>query len=168
MTTAAFAASVLLLAGCGESDPGGAAEGGDTADEATQEAIDLMDEGKVATETGEEEVVVDAVDNNFKPKYIEVSKGTAVRFVNEGRNIHNVLPVQEGAFEPIEKLVQGAQALASAREASWATAQTRSPGIVLPASSVTAARASRPWLLIGCRQRLETAPLISWSTWPSC
>lgn len=102
MTTAAFAASVLLLAGCGESDPGGAAEEGNTADEATQEAIDLMDEGKVATETGEEEVVVDAVDNNFKPKYIEVSKGTAVRFVNEGRNIHNVLPVQEGAFEPIE------------------------------------------------------------------
>ncbi|MEZ5237572.1 MAG: plastocyanin/azurin family copper-binding protein [Microthrixaceae bacterium] len=66
------------------------------------EAITLMDEGDVETATGESEVVIDAVDNNFKPKYIEVSKGTAVRFVNEGRNIHNVLPVAEDAFSPIE------------------------------------------------------------------
>ncbi|MCZ7631783.1 MAG: plastocyanin/azurin family copper-binding protein [Microthrixaceae bacterium] len=61
-----------------------------------------MDKGNTKSETGESEVTVDAVDNNFKPKYIEISKGTAVNFVNEGRNVHNVLPVEEGAFKPID------------------------------------------------------------------
>lgn len=97
---AATAVAALLLFGCGDSDPGGS--GSDGVDEATQEAIDLMDEGDVKSETGESEVTVDAVDNNFKPKYIEISKGTTVNFVNEGRNIHNVLSVAEGAFAPID------------------------------------------------------------------
>ena len=61
---AALAASVLLLAGCGESDPGGSSSD-DGADDVTQQAIDLMNEGDVVSETGESEVTVDAVDNNF-------------------------------------------------------------------------------------------------------
>lgn len=101
---AVLAASVLLLSGCGDSDSGGSSDGsaGGGADAATQEATALMDEGDVVSETGESEVTVDAVDNNFKPKYIEVSKGTTVRFVNEGRNLHNVLPVAEDVFTPID------------------------------------------------------------------
>lgn len=97
---AATAVAALLLVGCGDSESGGS--GSDGVDGATQEAIDLMDEGEMKTETGESDVTVDAVDNNFKPKYIEISKGTAVKFVNEGRNIHNVMPVADGAFTPIE------------------------------------------------------------------
>jgi plastocyanin len=100
MIGAVTTVAAVLLVGCGDSDPGGSSADG--TDEATLEAIDLMNEGDVSAETGESEVTVDAVDNNFKPKYIEVSKGTAVKFVNEGRNIHNVLPVAEGAFTSID------------------------------------------------------------------
>jgi plastocyanin len=88
----------VLLAGCGSSDSGESSG----SDGETAEATALMDEGTIADESGQSEVTVDAVDNNFKPKYIEVSKGTAVNFVNEGRNVHNVLPVAEGAFTGIE------------------------------------------------------------------
>lgn len=94
-----LAATAVVLAGCGDSDSGD--EGGGGAGD-TAEAVALMDEGDVVDETGESEVTVEAVDNNFKPEYVEVSKGTAVTFVNEGRNIHNVLPVAGGAFQPIE------------------------------------------------------------------
>lgn len=100
---ALVATAVLLLPACGESDSGESSGGsGGGADAATQEAVSLMDDGDVVSETGEAEVTVDAVDNNFKPKYIEVSKGTTVKFVNEGRNLHNVLPVADGAFTAIE------------------------------------------------------------------
>ncbi len=96
---AAVAASALLLAGCGDDSSSGDGNG---ADEAATEAVDLMDQGNMKTETGESEVTIDAVDNNFKPKYVEISKGTTVKFVNEGRNVHNVLPVTEGEFQQIE------------------------------------------------------------------
>lgn len=95
---AATAVAAIVLVGCGDSDSGGSSG----SDDDTQEAVKLMDKGQIQTKTGESEVTVDAVDNNFKPKYVEISKGTEVTFVNEGRNVHNVLPVKEGAFEPIE------------------------------------------------------------------
>ncbi len=114
MRTGRFATPILaclaagvLLTGCGDSDPGGHAsdtgEAGSSGDDAkTAEAIDLMDKGDVKDETGQTEVTVDARDNIFKPVYIEVSKGTTVRFVNEGRNRHDVVPVEEGQFAEIE------------------------------------------------------------------
>jgi plastocyanin len=75
------------LAGCG-SDGSGA-------------AVDL--EGKdFVDQTGNSAVTIDAVDNNFRPEYAEISPGTTVTFDNRGRNPHNVLPVEEGAFEPVE------------------------------------------------------------------
>lgn len=52
-----------------------------------------------ATEPGGEElpgsgttVQVDALDNRFEPLTLSVAAGTSVRFVNRGRNDHNVLP----------------------------------------------------------------------------
>ena len=97
------AAATLLLVGCGDSDPGGSSsDDSDGASAETAEAVALMDEGPIKDLTGETEVTVDSRDNVFQPKYIEVSKGTTVVFDNVGRNVHNVLPVQEGAFEPIE------------------------------------------------------------------
>lgn len=52
-------------------------------------------------------VDVDALDNRFEAPAITVQAGTTVRFVNAGRNDHNVLPdtgdawgVQKDAFKP--------------------------------------------------------------------
>lgn len=52
--------------------------------------------------TGRDEVTVDAVDNRFVPEYVEIDAGTTVRFENRGRNVHNVIPAEDGAFEPVE------------------------------------------------------------------
>jgi len=52
--------------------------------------------------TGKAAVEVDAVDNAFKPEYLEISPGTAVTFRNDGRNDHNVIPVDAAAFGAIE------------------------------------------------------------------
>jgi plastocyanin len=97
------AASLLLVAGCSsDSDDDSGASNDDGASAEYDEAVEKMDSEGTEDETGEAEVTVDARDNNFGPQYIEVSKGTTVRFVNQGRNDHNVLPVQQDAFTPIE------------------------------------------------------------------
>jgi len=83
-------ASVLLLTSCGGSDT------------EVQEAKDLMNDADITDETGSADVVVNARDNVFVDEYIEVKAGTTVTFDNTGENVHNVLPVEEGAFTPIE------------------------------------------------------------------
>lgn len=71
--------SVLLTAGaCGDDDSSG--EAGD---------VSLV-EGV--------EVEVSAIDNTFRPEEIEIAAGTEVRWTNDGRNIHNVLPVEGEAW----------------------------------------------------------------------
>jgi plastocyanin len=40
-------------------------------------------------------VDVDARDNTYDPEATEVAAGTRIRFVNVGRNVHNVIPVAE-------------------------------------------------------------------------
>jgi plastocyanin len=80
--------AVLALAGCGDG-AGGSSE------------VDLSGT-KFTDMTARDEVVVDAVDNSFKPRYIEVKAGTTVTFRNDGRNPHNVLAVEKGAFEDIQ------------------------------------------------------------------
>lgn len=40
------------------------------------------------------EVAVSAIDNTFRPETIEVAAGTEVVWTNDGRNDHNVLPVE--------------------------------------------------------------------------
>jgi len=52
--------------------------------------------------TGEDAVVVEGVDNSFRPAYIEVKAGTEVTFRNGGRANHNVLPAKTGDFKGIE------------------------------------------------------------------
>jgi len=80
--------AVLALSGCGDGDGGGS-------------GVDLSST-KFTDMTGKDTVVVDAVDNSFKPRYIEITAGTTVTFRNDGRNPHNVLAVEKGAFEDIE------------------------------------------------------------------
>jgi plastocyanin len=48
--------------------------------------------------TSEEFVTVSMHDNVFRPKAINVTPGTVVRWVNEGRNRHNVEPDEGSAF----------------------------------------------------------------------
>jgi len=63
--------------------------------------VDLSDK-TFTNMTSSPEVEVQARDNVFVPAYVEVSKGTTITFTNDGRNPHNVLPVDDGAFPPIE------------------------------------------------------------------
>ncbi|MCO8126150.1 plastocyanin/azurin family copper-binding protein [Acidimicrobiia bacterium EGI L10123] len=44
------------------------------------------------------EVEVSAIDNTFRPEEIEVAAGTEVLWSNDGRNVHNVLPVEGEAW----------------------------------------------------------------------
>lgn len=52
--------------------------------------------------TGQPKVTVEAVDNNMVPQFVEVSKGTVITFVNKGRNIHNLIPVDPATFPAVE------------------------------------------------------------------
>ena len=61
-----------------------------------------MSESDYVDLTGSASVQIDALDNKFRPQYATVRVGTAVTFRNDGRSVHNVLPVTEGAFPPIE------------------------------------------------------------------
>ena len=56
-------------------------------------------------------------DNTFGPQYITVSPGTEITFTNNGRNPHNALPVEEGAFEDVavDELQPDDQAAEAAR-----------------------------------------------------
>jgi plastocyanin len=59
-------------------------------------------EGKALTDMrGRRHVTITAIDNSFRPPYVVVAAGTVVEFENRGRNPHNVLPVDDGAFTPI-------------------------------------------------------------------
>lgn len=66
-------AMVLLTSACGGSDDSDAS------------AVSLVE--------GVQERV-SAIDNTFRPGAITVAAGTEVRFTNDGRNEHNVLPVE--------------------------------------------------------------------------
>lgn len=67
----------------------------------SSDTVDLSTKDfKLATDT--RQVEVDALDNQFTPPYVEVKVGTVVTFENDGRNEHNVLPVVDAAFAPIE------------------------------------------------------------------
>lgn len=93
---------LVTVPSCGSSSSDG---GGGTAPTTTEVgAAPLLDlDGRDFEDmTGEDEVVVQARDNTFVPAYIEVSPGTTVVFRNTGRNDHNVIPGNDGAFEPIE------------------------------------------------------------------
>jgi plastocyanin len=69
----------LALVACGDDDEGGASD--TTAATAPP--------GSVITGTGE----VQAIDNSFRPEEVAVAAGTEVVWTNEGRNDHNIVPV---------------------------------------------------------------------------
>lgn len=79
-------------AGCG---------GDDTAAPPPETAVDLSAKNFTLQMTSTQ-VEVGALDNQFTPPYVQVRRGSTVTFENDGRNQHNVLPVVDGAFTPVE------------------------------------------------------------------
>ena len=51
--------------------------------------------------TGRDEVVIQVRDNSFVGQHVTVSAGTTVTFDNRGRNPHNAVPVEDGAFAEV-------------------------------------------------------------------
>jgi plastocyanin len=52
--------------------------------------------------TSSTEVDVEARDNTFVEQFTQISAGTTVTFTNVGRTEHNVYPVVEGDFAPVD------------------------------------------------------------------
>ena len=96
-------ATTLLAVSCGSGESATTPEDPAPTTTAPEAEIDLSDKD-FKDLTGEDEVVVQARDNTFTPGYIEVSPGTKVVFRNVGRTDHNVIPAEDGAFEPIEAI----------------------------------------------------------------
>jgi plastocyanin len=79
-----------LTASCGGSDSGSSAgHSGSTVD---------VPASKFSNETGKRSVEISATDNDFTPVYVIVSAGTKVTWDNNGRNAHNIVPVDKGSF----------------------------------------------------------------------
>ena len=54
--------------------------------------------GELKRETGVPTVAISAIDNNFEPRYIEITAGAKVTFTNDGRNTHSITPAVAGSF----------------------------------------------------------------------
>jgi plastocyanin len=94
---------LLAAAACGGDDATASPTAADTA--AESEPSDAVFEDL----TGQDEVVIQVRDNSFMAQYATVSAGTTVTFDNRGRNPHNAVPVESGAFTevPTESLQPG-------------------------------------------------------------
>ena len=97
--TIAAATLVITLAACG----GGNSES--TESDTTKPKSDLPDlsDKDFKDLTADADPVVQARDNNYVAQYVTVKAGATVKFINKGRNQHDVLPAEEGAFVAIEK-----------------------------------------------------------------
>lgn len=88
-----------MAGGCADDDAGDANGDGDSTGGATT-TIDIP-EDRLVDETGKARVEISVVDNTFEPTYVKVSPGTEIVFSNDGRNLHNVIPVNPDDFEEI-------------------------------------------------------------------
>ena len=91
---AGLVALVVFAGGCADDGSSGDGGGGDKVD---------VPDSKFTQKTGEAEVDVAVVDNTFDPAYVTVSPGTKVTWKNDGRNDHNLVPVDKGSFEGIDR-----------------------------------------------------------------
>ncbi len=87
--------AAAVLAGCGadggeERSAGTAAPGG--GDLAVDRALDRR---------GEADVTIEVSDNVFEPRAVRIDPGSTVTWTNTGLNTHNVMPAEEGRFEPV-------------------------------------------------------------------
>jgi plastocyanin len=87
--------AAAVLAGCGadggeERSAGTADPGG--GDLAVDRALDRR---------GETDVTIEVSDNVFEPRAVRIDPGSTVTWTNTGLNTHNVMPAEEGRFEPV-------------------------------------------------------------------
>lgn len=80
---AATLVAAVVLGACGGDDDEGTTTPDDTTPVSLVEGV---------------EVAVSSIDNTFRPDEIEVAAGTEVVWTNDGRNDHNVLPVEGDAW----------------------------------------------------------------------
>jgi plastocyanin len=90
-------AAVTLLVGCGD---GGATSESSSSGSNSATSVDVAD-SKFTSKTLQRTVQVTVVDNTFEPSYLRVSPGTKLVFTNNGRNDHNVTPVDPKSFDAI-------------------------------------------------------------------
>jgi plastocyanin len=81
-------AVVGVTVSCGGSDSGSGHPG----------ATVNVPASKFSNQSGNRSVDISATDNDFTPVYVIVSAGTKVTWDNNGRNAHNVVPVDKGSF----------------------------------------------------------------------
>jgi plastocyanin len=106
--------AVLLAAGaataCGGDDDAGASGDGD--DGGLAGSTDDSSGGDVPDDVvamDGTEVAVESLDNTFRVQNIEVKAGTTVTWTNDGRNEHDVLPVEGDAWgAEVEEFQPGA------------------------------------------------------------
>ena len=89
--TAAIFMAIGVLAACS----------GDDDAPTTSSPIEVTIGEDVADLTGQDAVEVQVRDNSFNAQHIAISTGTTVTFANKGRNPHNVVSVEEGAFPEV-------------------------------------------------------------------
>src|SRR4051812_9819775 len=90
-----------LLVGCGDGKATSGADGGGAASTTTPGGVDLS-KATFVDDTKGKTLEVNAIDNLFKDAYVTVKAGTKVTFRNDGRNEHNVLPVDEAEFKGVK------------------------------------------------------------------
>lgn len=91
----------VLAMSCAGSDSADSPDPSASPSEQATQGLPVVPESKFVDKTSLPEVTVIVKDNVNSPPYITVSPGTKVVFINQGRNPHNVIPVQKGSFEQI-------------------------------------------------------------------
>lgn len=87
---------------------GGGNTGNDAGGEAPSGPIEMdLPEDRIEDYTAQSEVVVEVVDNAFRPQFIKVKVGTVIRFENRGGADHDVTPDVTGVFEASPRLSPG-------------------------------------------------------------
>ncbi|MFN8016610.1 MAG: cupredoxin domain-containing protein [Acidimicrobiales bacterium] len=102
MRTRVLISALVVLAGtaaCGSGESATPTTEAKTTTTAVKQ-LDLSD-ADWTDETASKEVKVEARDNIFVDQYVEVKAGTTVTFTNAGRNRHDVIPAEKGAFPEI-------------------------------------------------------------------
>jgi plastocyanin len=108
LAAGALAVLPVALSSCG----GGSSAAPTTTAVGYVKGLPDIPEDKIVDLTGKNSVDVEALDNSFSERYIEISAGTQVAFSNAGRNPHNVVPVQPD-FEgvPVDSFQPGSRNL---------------------------------------------------------
>jgi len=94
---AIMALLALGLTGCS----GDGAEDSSPAATEPSEGLPAVPDDEFVDMTGQAEIIIEARDNKFVPKFVTISPGTEITFDNKGRTAHNVIPVDESQFASI-------------------------------------------------------------------